>query len=162
MSLPPPPKFYRPNVGLLVLNRDGLAWIGRRRGFRGAYCWQTPQGGIDKGEHYGEAALRELNEETGIEPELVEFLDKTDEWLCYDFPLSMRKNKLNDYCGQAQVWYAVRFHGDDSDIRLDNHRQIEFDDWRWEKLSLLPNLVVPFKREVYEKMASRFAYLAAE
>lgn len=74
----------------------------------------------------------------------------------------MRKNKLNDYCGQAQVWYAVRFIGEDNGIRLDSHTQIEFDDWRWEKLSALPSLVVPFKGEVYERMAERFAYLAAE
>ena len=161
MSISPPPQDYRPNVGLLVLNQEGLAWIGRRRGFRGSYCWQTPQGGIDSGEDYREAALRELAEETGIDASLVEILEQNDEWLCYDFPMSMRKNRLNNYRGQAQVWFAMRFLGDASLIRLDNHRQIEFDDWRWEKLAMLPNLVVPFKRDVYEQMAQRFSHLAA-
>ena len=74
----------------------------------------------------------------------------------------MRKNKLNNYRGQAQVWFALEFKGDEEMVRLDNHSQIEFDDWRWEKLANLPNLVVPFKRNVYEKMAKRFAHLAAQ
>lgn len=162
MSLPPPPKLYRPNVGLLVLNQEGLAWIGRRRGFRGSYCWQTPQGGIDKGEDVLAAALRELSEETGIDPQLVEVLERNDEWLCYDFPESMRKNKLNNYRGQAQVWFALKFNGEDNHIKLDNHSQIEFDEWKWEKLAILPDLVVPFKRDVYVKMTARFAHLAAD
>jgi putative (di)nucleoside polyphosphate hydrolase len=162
MSLPPPPKLYRPNVGLLVLNHEGLAWIGRRRGFRGSYCWQTPQGGIDRGEDVMAAALRELSEETGIASSDVEILERNDEWLCYDFPESMRKNKLNNYRGQAQVWFALKFKGKDNAICLDGHSQIEFDDWRWEKLANLPGLVVPFKRDVYERMALRFAHLAAD
>lgn len=162
MSLPPPPKLYRPNVGLLVLNQDKLAWIGRRRGFRGSFCWQTPQGGIDKGEDVLDAALRELTEETGIKSKHVEVLERNDEWLCYDFPESMRKNKLNNYRGQAQVWFALQFNGEDNHIRLDGHSQIEFDEWRWEKLAMLPDLVVPFKRGVYLKMAERFAHLAAQ
>ncbi len=160
MSLPPPPRQYRPNVGLLIFNEARLAWIGRRRGFRGDYCWQTPQGGIDRGEDFLEAAMRELTEETGIDSDLVEVLERNDEWLCYDFPAFMRKNKLNNYRGQAQLWFALEFKGEDSIVKLDNHSQIEFDDWRWEKLENLPNLVVPFKRDVYERMANRFAHLA--
>lgn len=159
MHLPPPPDSYRPNVGLLVLNQDGLAWIGRRRGFKGAYCWQTPQGGIDHGEKVIDAALRELHEETGISQNMVELLDRTDEWYCYDFPESMRKSKLNNFKGQAQIWFAFRFIGDENLICLDAHEQIEFDEWRWEKLSELPELVVPFKRDVYIKMVERFSYL---
>lgn len=160
MSLPPPPKQYRPNVGLLIFNQNRKAWIGRRRGFRGDYCWQTPQGGIDKGEDFLDAALRELTEETGIGAEFVTVLERNDEWLCYDFPAFMRKNKLNHYRGQAQLWFALEFSGEDSLVKLDNHSQIEFDDWRWEDLSKLPNLVVPFKRDVYEKVATRFAHLS--
>ena len=143
MSLPPPPKMYRPNVGLLVFNQDGKAWIGRRRGFRGAYCWQTPQGGIDHGERVVDAALRELTEETGISSKHVEILERNDEWLCYDFPESMRKNKLNNYRGQAQVWFALEFKGDDEMVRLDNHSQIEFDDWRWVSFWYPPSELSP-------------------
>jgi putative (di)nucleoside polyphosphate hydrolase len=159
--LPPPPDLYRPNVGLLVFNQEGLAWIGRRRGFRGSYCWQTPQGGIDHGERVVDAALRELTEETGIDSSKVEILARTNEWLCYDFPESMRKSKLNHYKGQAQIWYAMRFNGNDDDIKLDSHRQIEFDDWRWEKLSLLPELVVPFKKGVYLQVIEYFSRFSA-
>ena len=161
MILPPPPDLYRPNVGLLVFNHEGLAWIGRRRGFRGAYCWQTPQGGIDHGERVVDAALRELTEETGIKSSKVDILGRTNEWLCYDFPDSMRKSKLNHYKGQAQIWFALRYNGSDKEIRLDSYKQIEFDDWRWEHLKMLPDLVVPFKRDVYLKVTDYFAEFSA-
>jgi putative (di)nucleoside polyphosphate hydrolase len=156
-ALPPPPRGYRPNVGLLVLNKDGLALIGRRRNSRGPYAWQAPQGGIDRGENVQAAAFRELEEETGIPEPLVVVIDRTNDWLTYDFPEEMQRGRYRQNKGQAQVWFAFRFMGTDADVRLDAHSQVEFDDWRWERLEALPDLVIPFKRGVYETMAQLFA-----
>lgn len=161
-ELPPPPRAYRPNVGLLVLNERGLAFIGKRRNTRGPYAWQAPQGGIDKGEDITAAAFRELEEETGIPQALVTILDRTDEWLTYDFPPELQRGRFRANKGQAQVWFAFRFLGADSDIRLDAHTQVEFDQWRWERMATLPGLVIPFKRPVYEAVVKAFSRHAAE
>jgi putative (di)nucleoside polyphosphate hydrolase len=160
-ALPPPPRAYRPNVGLLVLNAQGLAFIGKRRNTRGPYAWQAPQGGIDRGEDVTRAAFRELEEETGIPEGLVSILDRTNDWLTYDFPPELQRGRYRANKGQAQVWFAFRFLGSDSDIRLDAHTQIEFDQWRWEHLSALPDLVIPFKRPVYEAVVTSFARYGA-
>jgi putative (di)nucleoside polyphosphate hydrolase len=157
MVLPAPPSGYRPNVGLAVFNAAGKVWIGRRRGARLPYAWQAPQGGIDRGEDVEEAALRELEEETGIHPGLVEILEYTTDWLTYDFTPDMLRGRMNRHRGQAQIWYAFRFLGADSDVRIDLHKPVEFDDWRWEELAALPDLIVPFKRPVYETVVRRFA-----
>ena len=157
MVLPAPPPGYRPNVGLAVFNRAGLVWIGRRRGARLPFAWQAPQGGIDRGEDVEAAALRELEEETGIRPNLVEILEYTTDWLTYDFTPDMLRGRSNRHRGQAQIWFALRFLGRDSDVRIDLHPPIEFDSWRWEQLDALPDLIVPFKRKVYETIVSRFA-----
>jgi putative (di)nucleoside polyphosphate hydrolase len=157
MVLQAPPSGYRPNVGLAVFNRDGKVWIGRRRGARLPYAWQAPQGGIDRGEEVEAAALRELEEETGIRPGLVEVLEYTTDWLTYDFTPDMMRGRMNRNRGQAQIWYALRFLGRDSDVRIDLHRPIEFDDWRWETFAALPDLIVPFKRAVYQEVVRRFA-----
>jgi putative (di)nucleoside polyphosphate hydrolase len=116
-----------------------------------------PQGGIDRGEDVLAAAYRELEEEVGIAPRLVSLLDQTNDWLYYDFPGGMRSEGTKGrYRGQRQLWFAFRFHGDDSDIRLDVHTP-EFTEWRWAKLDATPALIVPFKRAVYEEVAQRFA-----
>jgi putative (di)nucleoside polyphosphate hydrolase len=160
VDIGPAPAGYRPNVGLIVFNQAGLAWIGKRRGFKGHYAWQAPQGGIDQGEDIEAAALRELEEETGLGKDLVTLLDHTDDWLTYDFPAEMQRGKSRRNHGQAQIWFAFRFNGDDKDVRLDAHQQIEFDAWRWERLENLPNLVIPFKRQVYEAMVKAFSHKA--
>jgi putative (di)nucleoside polyphosphate hydrolase len=154
---------YRPCAGLMVLNRDGLAFIGRRRDgpehVDATHVWQMPQGGIDPGEEPYPAALRELQEETNIRS--VERLDEIAEWLNYDIPREIvGKAWKGRYRGQTQKWYALRFTGDDSEIDIAHpaggHKP-EFFEWRWEPIQNLPNLVVPFKRATYERVVKEFA-----
>ncbi|MEM1035441.1 MAG: RNA pyrophosphohydrolase [Pseudomonadota bacterium] len=149
------PSRYRANVGLAVFSPAGYVFVGRRINGRGAFQWQLPQGGVDKGEDPAEAALRELEEEIGVAPKLVEILQETEDWLYYDFPMDLRKRMGGPYLGQRQKWFALRFKGSDSDVRLDKHKP-EFDAWRWARLSEIPDLIVPFKRPVYQEVAQRF------
>jgi len=159
-------KPYRPCAGLMVLNRAGLAFIGRRIGgpehIDLTHVWQLPQGGIDKGEDPWPAALRELQEETNITS--VERLGEITEWLTYDIPREIIGQAWNGkYRGQIQKWYALRFTGDDSEIDIEHPaggHEPEFAEWRWEKLKNLPDLVVPFKRKVYERVVAEFSKFA--
>ncbi|MET0182034.1 MAG: RNA pyrophosphohydrolase [Caulobacterales bacterium] len=154
------PDLYRPNVGLALFHPTGLVWLGKRAGQDGPYQWQLPQGGVDVGESPGDAALRELREETGIRADLVELLEETPDWLYYDFPSDVRVKQRGRFLGQRQKWFAFRFLGKDSDIRLDEHTP-EFSDWRWGTLDMAVELVIPFKRAVYEEAARRFQRYAA-
>lgn len=151
---------YRPNVGIALFNRDGLVFIGKRAGLDGPHCWQMPQGGIDDGEDPALAAQRELKEETGVPPDLTEPLGEAPGWMGYDFPPEVRKlEKFQGAAGQRQKWFAYRFLGSDSDIKLDAH-DAEFDAWRWERLERVPELIIPWKRDVYELVAEVFAPFA--
>jgi putative (di)nucleoside polyphosphate hydrolase len=156
------PSQYRPNVGLALFNADGLVFFGHRieKGPPSAreFVWQMPQGGVDRGENPRDAALRELQEEIGVDPGLVDILEETRDWIYYDFPpsISGHLGKRNKYRGQRQKWFALRFRGEDTDIRLDLHTP-EFDQWRWGRLSEAPGLIIPFKRAVYEEIARRFS-----
>ncbi len=159
---------YRPCVGVMVLNNEGKVWIGQRikegnTEYSGSpKLWQMPQGGIDKGEKPRKAALRELYEETGIES--VELIEKTGDWLIYDLPKDLwGKGLKGKYRGQKQKWFVYRFTGDESEIRInpppDGH-SAEFNDWRWADISELPDLIVEFKREIYEELVRRYSGLA--
>lgn len=152
-----PPAGYRPNVGLVVFNSEGRVWLGRRAKAAGDFVWQFPQGGIDPGEELIAAARRELLEETGIES--VELLARTPGWIAYDFPPELFSPK--GWKGQAQVWFAFRFTGDDSEIDLHVHPHIEFERWRWATLAEAVELIVPFKRAAYTQVAAAFAPFAA-
>jgi putative (di)nucleoside polyphosphate hydrolase len=152
---------YRPCVGVVVLNRDGRAFIGRRIGgpehVDPAHSWQMPQGGIDPGEEPWRAAQRELREETNIRS--VERLAEISDWLTYDIPRDIVGQAWKGkYRGQKQKWFAVRFTGTDSEIDVDHPagHQAEFAAWRWEPLQDVPELVVPFKRAVYERVIREF------
>jgi len=152
------PDRYRPNVGLALFHRQGLVFLGKRYGAEGPYQWQMPQGGVDRGETPLEAAHRELEEEIGVPPTLIDLLEETSDWLYYDFPSNIRSKmkQRGRYLGQRQKWFAFRFKGRDADIRLDTHTP-EFSDWRWAPLESAPELVIPFKRPTYEEVARRFS-----
>ena len=157
---------YRPCAGLMVLNRDGRAFIGRRREgpehIDNTHVWQMPQGGIDPGEDPWPAALRELREETNIGS--VQRLGEIAEWLNYDIPRGLVGQAWSGkYRGQTQKWFALRFTGEESEIDIEHPaggHEPEFVEWRWEPLPNLPDLVVPFKRRTYERVVAEFAKYA--
>ena len=149
---------YRPNVGVVLFHPDGRVWYGRRANTPGPYHWQFPQGGVDDGEDYEAAARRELFEETGVTS--ADLLAKTEEWIAYAFPADYGGTKqARGWIGQKQKWFAFRFTGDESEIDLEAHGEIEFDAWRWGPLEDAPDLVVPFKRPAYEQVVALFAPL---
>ena len=152
---------HRPNVGIVLFHPDGRVWYGRRAGTAGAHNWQFPQGGVDKGEDIEAAARRELEEETGVVS--GDLLGRTEGWIAYDFPEALKaQHKLKGkkpWDGQKQVWFAFRFTGDEAEIDLNRHAEIEFDAWRWGDLSEACDLIVPFKRAAYEQVVAVFAAL---
>jgi len=160
------PAGYRPCVGIMILNRDGLVWVGHRAddGFRlkdQDNWWQMPQGGIDPGESPSEAALRELREETGIRSGHI--IAETEGWLRYDLPPELVGVAWKGrWRGQAQRWFAIRFTGEDSEIDIAPKpgHNAEFDGWRWVPMGDLVGLIVPFKRSVYGTVVKAFAHLA--
>lgn len=160
--MPRDSKDYRPAVGTAVFNARGQVWLGKRMGGSGPHCWQMPQGGMDKGETPEIAAARELFEETGITLDMVTPLGEIENWLYYDFPPEYQgKKATKGWLGQRQRWFAFRFHGEASKVDLKSHGPQEFSEWRWEALSKTPELIVPFKREVYERIASEFERFTA-
>jgi putative (di)nucleoside polyphosphate hydrolase len=152
----PDPERYRPNVGLALFHAKGLVFLGRRIGEQGQFIWQMPQGGVDPGEAPTDAAYRELQEEIGVTKRHVQLLEETPDWLYYDFPPELVGRNGRRFLGQRQKWFAFRFTGRDADIHLDLHTP-EFSEWRWARLEEAPQLVIPFKRPVYDEVAHRFA-----
>lgn len=146
---------YRPNVGAVLFSATWQVLVARRAGFPNAEGpaggWQLPQGGIDADEPPREAVLRELAEEIGTDR--AEIIGEHPEWLSYDLPPHL----VRRWRGQRQRWFALRFLGRDSDIRLDADPHPEFDAWRWTPLASLPDLAVDFKRPVYTVLARSFA-----
>jgi putative (di)nucleoside polyphosphate hydrolase len=151
----------------MLVNAQGLVFIGRRRNKRQpehvapGHEWQMPQGGIDPGEDPYAAALRELHEETNVRS--VSLIAEAPDWYSYDLPTDVAKRSWRGgYRGQTQKWFALRFAGADSEIDIHDpgpgHKP-EFDAWRWEQIERLPELIIPFKRQVYENVVAAFAPL---
>jgi putative (di)nucleoside polyphosphate hydrolase len=146
---------YRPCVGVMLVNREGLVFAGQRLD-SDSPAWQMPQGGIDKGEKPREAALRELWEETGVTGDLVEFVAKTEDWVTYDLPPELLgKVWGGKYRGQKQKWFLFRFLGRDDQVRIDTEHP-EFSRWRWVDADEMVASIVPFKRAVYEQVVAAF------
>jgi putative (di)nucleoside polyphosphate hydrolase len=161
---------YRSCVGVMLLNREGRVFVGRRRSespehVADGYAWQMPQGGIDPGEEPYQAALRELYEETSVRS--VTLLAEAPDWYSYDLPSMVAGRAWRGrYRGQTQRWFAFRFEGDEGEINIrqpggGGHKP-EFDEWRWEDMRRLPELIIPFKRPVYEKVVEAFGPLVAQ
>lgn len=147
---------YRKNVGVMLVNGAGGVFVGLRLDSDVA-AWQMPQGGIDKGEDAQAAALRELEEETGVSPDLVTLVAETQGWIAYDLPHDLvPKIWKGRFRGQEQKWFLFRFHGTDDQVNIQFDHP-EFSEWRWLPVDDLVANIVPFKRAVYEQVVAAFA-----
>ena len=161
MSAVSEPTAYRPCVGVMLLNSEGKVFVGQRIDARDndptADWWQMPQGGVDPGENMEEAAYRELHEETGITAVHAQIITKTHEPIQYDLPPNLMGRLWNgEFRGQEQIWFLMRFTGSDSDVNLNAHDPAEFCKWKWAEAEMLPALIIPFKKPVYETILNAF------
>ncbi len=161
MTNDPAPLPYRPCAGVMLINRDGLIFAGRRID-SDAPAWQMPQGGIDPGEAPADAGIRELWEETGVTAALVQPLAETPDWITYDLPPELLgKVWKGRYRGQQQRWFLYRFLGEDAQIDIATDHP-EFSEWRWISADEMLAAIVPFKRDVYARVIAAFRpWLAA-
>ena len=154
------PTEYRPCVGVMLVNSEGKAFVGKRIDNKEGDWWQMPQGGVDPGEDLADAALRELAEETGITGDQVSLIGRLPEAMRYDLPEELIGTLWNgQYRGQEQVWFLARFAGNDDDLDLEAHDTPEFCEYRWVDPEQLPELIVPFKKRVYRAVVEGFREL---
>jgi putative (di)nucleoside polyphosphate hydrolase len=150
---------YRSAVGIMLLNQAGQVFVARRIDMPTVAAWQMPQGGIDPGETPRQAAFRELREEIGTDK--AEILGESRVWRKYDLPAELARGVWGGrYRGQRQKWFAMRFTGDDTDIDLETDHP-EFDAWTWIRPEQLPEMIVPFKRQLYIDILAEFRVLCA-
>lgn len=149
---------YRPAAAVMLLNAENKVFVAQR--IDSSFdAWQMPQGGLEPGEDEQAGALRELEEETGIPPRLVEVVARSSRELLYDLPPEMMGNLWKGkYRGQRQTWFLARFLGTDADIDLETEHP-EFRTWKWVDPSDLPLIIVAFKRQLYEDVLGEFAHL---
>ena len=148
--------FYRPAVGVMLLNAEYRVWVGQRLDSK-LEAWQMPQGGLDPGETPLQGALRELEEETGISPDLIEIVAQAKDELTYDLPEDLiGKVWKENWRGQRQTWFLARFLGRDEDVVLQT-AEPEFRAWKWAEPAELPALIVPFKKKLYQDVLKAFA-----
>jgi putative (di)nucleoside polyphosphate hydrolase len=146
---------YRPAAGIMLVNAEGKVWVGQRLD-SSLEAWQMPQGGLDEGEDAERGALRELEEETGISPDLVEIVARHGEELYYDLPEDLAgKLWKGRWRGQRQTWFLARFLGTDDDVDIAT-RDPEFRAWKWAEPADLPAMIVPFKKKLYEQVLAAF------
>ena len=146
---------YRPAAGIMLVNRDGKIWVGQRLDSK-LEAWQMPQGGLDEGEDAQDGALRELEEETGISRDLVEIVTRCPHELTYDLPEDLIGVVWKEkWRGQRQTWFLARFLGTDDDVNLQTAHP-EFRAWRWADVDDLPEMIVPFKKKLYEDVIAAF------
>ena len=147
---------YRSGVGIMLINQDDLVFVAKRIDSV-AEAWQMPQGGIDEGETPQQAALRELEEETGTTQATI--IGEYPQWLSYDLPDDLvQKIWGGRFRGQRQKWFAMRFTGVDADINIATTHP-EFCEWKWVKMPTLPDLIVPFKKPLYQTLVEGFQHL---
>jgi putative (di)nucleoside polyphosphate hydrolase len=147
---------YRPGVGVMLLNAQRHVWVGQRLDST-LEAWQMPQGGLDPGEEALDGALRELEEETGIRPHLVEIVARARQELTYDLPEDLiGKVWKQPWRGQRQAWFLARFLGEDADVDIATEHA-EFRAWKWAEPAELPRLIVPFKQKLYQEIVDAFA-----
>ena len=152
---------YRPCAGIMLVNKDGMVFVGSRVDMP-SDAWQMPQGGIDDGEEPIDAALRELYEETGVPADKARIVGQSANWIPYDLPVDIIPRLWGGrYRGQTQMWFLIEFLGTDADIDLGVHHR-EFGAWRWATPEQLPDLIVKFKSDLYARILDEFRPLLTE
>ncbi len=155
-------ELYRPNVGIVIFNKNANIWIGKRADIKKLCAWQMPQGGIDTNESALKAAIRETYEETGIKS--IKHIASINEWIKYKLPIDIAKNKWNGkFVGQMQKWFLFYFFGDDSEVNLNSYKNPEFSAWKWVDTKYIENNVTEFRKSVYKTVFEKFeAYIKNE
>ncbi|MCI5049288.1 MAG: RNA pyrophosphohydrolase [Rickettsiales bacterium] len=144
---------YRLGVGIMLINQQGNIFVAQRID-KTSEAWQMPQGGIDEGESPLICAYRELEEETGVQEKNIKLIHEFPEWLTYDLPEDLiPKLWKGRYRGQKQRWFIFELMADDSAINIETEEP-EFSEWRWDSVDALPDIIVPFKRKMYEDLAA--------